>query len=76
MQPADAGDAETIISVRAAAFGDGEEEVRRHVIQGLRQPNQRYFLAMLAGEPIGTLRVSAHDPHIYITAFGYYHLDI
>ena len=59
-----------IAGISSAAFGDPLEAQRRGVEQGMAQPNQRYFLALLHDDPIGTLRVSDHAPHVYITAFG------
>jgi ribosomal protein S18 acetylase RimI-like enzyme len=63
-------DTELLVNLLAAAFGDPVPAVRRGVERGLSQANQRYYIAELRGEPLGTLRVSQHDPSVYITAFG------
>ena len=63
-------DAEVIARITAAAFDDPVEMVRRNVERGLNAPNQRYFVAEMEGEPIGTLRVGEHEPTVYVTAFG------
>ena len=70
LRPATVRDLDTVARLAAAAFADPEDEVRERVERGMREPIQRYFLGMLDDEPIGTLRVSRHDPNIYITAFG------
>ena len=70
LRPADVRDRDTLVRLSAAAFGDPEDEVRQRVDRGLHEPIQRYFIGMLGDEPIGSIRLSRHDPNVYITAFG------
>ena len=60
----------TIAEIGAAAFGDPLDQRRAIVERGMAQSHQRYFLATLDDAPVGTLRVSDHPPHVYITAFA------
>ena len=36
----------------------------------MREPHHRYTLAELDGRPMGTIRVSAYEGTVYLTAFG------
>jgi ribosomal protein S18 acetylase RimI-like enzyme len=70
MRRAGPEDASTIAHIVAAAEDLQEEMVRRGVERGMRSPIQRYYVAALHGEWVGTLRVSQHDPSVYVTAFA------
>jgi ribosomal protein S18 acetylase RimI-like enzyme len=71
LRPATPEDAATVARVGAAAFGDPDAAARaRGVAAGMREPHHRYTLAELEGRPIGTIRVSAYDGTVYLTAFG------
>ena len=72
---ASAEEVEAIVRIMAAAFGDPEEMVRRFVERSCLEANQRFYIATVdmgeeGAKPVGTLRVSRHDPEVYITAFG------
>ncbi len=70
LQRASTNESEVIAEITAAATGDPLEEKLKAVEQGMMEAHQRYFLARLHDEPVGTLRVSEHPPHTYITAFA------
>jgi ribosomal protein S18 acetylase RimI-like enzyme len=70
MRPAGPEDAGAVAQIRALAEDERMEQVRWFVERGMRNPIQRYYIATLHGEPVGTLRVSQHDPSTYITSFA------
>jgi ribosomal protein S18 acetylase RimI-like enzyme len=70
LRQAGAADAATIARITAAAFGDPPEDVDSWIAADLARPDRRWFLGMVAGEPIGNLRVIAVDGGRDITAFG------
>jgi ribosomal protein S18 acetylase RimI-like enzyme len=63
-------DAAALAAITSAAFGDPFDEVESWLTTDLARPDRRWFLATLAGEPIGSLRVIAEEDGVYITAFG------
>ncbi len=69
---ADAEDTELLVRLKAASFGDPVETARRRVEEWLRQPEQRFFIGMLRGEPVGSLRVflMSENSCVYINTFG------
>jgi ribosomal protein S18 acetylase RimI-like enzyme len=70
LRPASAEDAEVLVQLQAASFGDQEEEVRQSVAQGLRQPDRQYYIAGLHGKPIGSIRIGRYEDSADFTAFG------
>ncbi|MFL5734100.1 MAG: GNAT family N-acetyltransferase [Chloroflexia bacterium] len=70
MRRAGPEDAGALAHIVALAENMSEEQVRRTVERGMGSSIQRYYIATLRGEPVGTLRVSQHDPSTYITAFA------
>jgi ribosomal protein S18 acetylase RimI-like enzyme len=70
LRPAGAADADVLIQLQAASFGDPEEEVRQHVAQGLRQLDRQYYVASLQGKPIGSIRIGRYEDGADFTAFG------
>ena len=70
MRQASAQDAGAIARIVAAAEGVREDAAGRSVERRMRDPNQRYFISALQSEPVGTLRVSRHDPSVYIATFA------
>jgi ribosomal protein S18 acetylase RimI-like enzyme len=63
-------DAETLARIRAAAFGDDLAETREEIGRRFAETNRRFFLGVLAGEPIGLLRTGAWPDGADITSFG------
>jgi len=57
LQRASVEDTEALIRLTAASFADPVEEVRPRIVRWLREPNQRFYVAHLLEEPIGSLRV-------------------
>ncbi|HEX6289632.1 MAG TPA: GNAT family N-acetyltransferase [Herpetosiphonaceae bacterium] len=70
LQPATDADAETLSRIQAAAFGDAEDEVRTQVSHGLTLANRQYYLGLLDGQPIGSLRLGRYCDEADVTAFG------
>ena len=63
-------DLELLSHLTAASFGDPVEEVRRHFAQRFQEPNQRFYIAALQDEPVGSLRLAQFDRCVYINAVG------
>jgi ribosomal protein S18 acetylase RimI-like enzyme len=57
LQRASIEDTEALIRLTAASFGDPVEQVRQRIVQWLRESSQRFYMAKLHEEPIGSLRV-------------------
>jgi ribosomal protein S18 acetylase RimI-like enzyme len=70
LRPAVVDDLATLVQLLAGAFGEPEEDVRQGMTGMLREPTRRHFLAMLGEEPVGLLRVGAHEGYAAITGFG------
>lgn len=72
LRQAGPADADTLVRLTAAAFGDPPDEVRRRIERWLPEPDQRFYIATLQGEPVGSLRVSlnAGESRVYIATFG------
>jgi ribosomal protein S18 acetylase RimI-like enzyme len=70
LRPARDDDAETLIRVTAAAFGDPEEETRSFLPPLLRAANRRFWVITLAGEPIGAIATVWSGGTVGITTFG------
>lgn len=70
LRQAGASDAAVIARITAAAFGDPPDDVESWLGADLARPDRRWFLGLVAGEPIGNLRVIAVDGGRDITAFG------
>jgi ribosomal protein S18 acetylase RimI-like enzyme len=70
LRPAGADEAETLVRLQAASFGDATDDVRERIAHGLRDPNRRYYLGELDGEPVGLLRTGEWEGFADITAFG------
>jgi len=71
LRPAAPADAVAVARVGAAAFREPDPAARaRNVEAGMREPHHRYTLAELDGRPMGTIRVSAYEGTVYLTAFG------
>lgn len=68
MRPALLEDKEALISIVATDIGD-EEDARDFVEQVYRASRQPQYLAMLAGEPLGTLRLDYSDGGVGIYGF-------
>jgi ribosomal protein S18 acetylase RimI-like enzyme len=63
-------EAPLIAHLIAQSFGDPEEEVATWVQTDIRKATQRFFLALLQDQPIGTLRTVRADQFMDIAAFG------
>lgn len=66
-------DAATIAAITAAAFGDPPADVEAWLTAEMARPDRRWFLGLVAGQPVGSLRVIAIDGdrgERDITAFG------
>ena len=63
-------DAETLVRVRAEAFGDPEDDARHSIAEHLNDPRERYYLGLLARVPVGALRLTVVEPRAYIYGFG------
>jgi ribosomal protein S18 acetylase RimI-like enzyme len=70
LRPVGVEAAATLTRLLAAAFGDSEDEAREGVERRLSEPNRRHYLAMLDGEPIGTLRLGTYGDFADVTGFG------
>ena len=70
LRPADRQDVDTLTQITAAAFDDPEEVVRQHVLRQISNPREQWYLARLAGTPVGALRVWDEAPDASIYAFG------
>lgn len=70
LQPATAEDANLLTRIQSAAFGDSEDVVRPHVINGLQQANRQYLLGLLDDQPVGMLRLGRYEHETDVTAFG------
>jgi ribosomal protein S18 acetylase RimI-like enzyme len=70
LRPASAADRDSLVRLRMAALGDDEDRVQAHVDDGLSQPNRRYLIALLDGEPVGMLRTGVWGDGADITSFG------
>lgn len=70
MRPASAADRETLVNILAAAFAESAEVAASTVDAGLAETKRRFYVAELAGKPIGTLRAGEWDGFGDITAFG------
>ena len=57
LQRASVEDTEALIRLTAASFADPVEKVRPRIVQWLRESNQRFYIANLHEDPIGSLRV-------------------
>ena len=54
----------------SCAFGDDEEETASWIATDILTDNQRFFLGLLEGEPIGALRTVSFGEQIDIATFG------
>lgn len=70
LQQATIADAETLIALRVAAIEDkSATEIRQYTQAYLRRTDQRFFMGLLHGQPIGTLRVDEDGTTAGIYAF-------
>ena len=69
LQPVQAGELAEFVQVRAA-FGDGEEQVRRRFAADIDRPDRRLYLARWDGTAVGTVRTTRHDQDTFITTLG------
>jgi len=67
---AESAEAPIIAHLIARSFGDPEEEVADWVAADILKANQRFFLASLQAQPIGTLRTVSSGQQVDIAAFG------
>jgi ribosomal protein S18 acetylase RimI-like enzyme len=63
-------DVDLIARILAASFGDSEAERKEWIARTLPQPNHRFFVGSVDGEPIGILRTNYYGTDIYVTSFG------
>lgn len=70
LRPTTAEDVDLLTRIQAAAFGDPEDEVRQHVVQGLQLPNRQYLIGLLDDQPVGMLRLGRYQHETDVTAFG------
>ncbi len=63
-------DVEDIVTVQAGAFHDSADEVRDVVLAGLAGAGERFYIARLGGEPVGSLKVYIPEGRAGIYAFG------
>lgn len=70
LRPATPADAGTVVRIRAAAFGDDFGETLAAVERRMTEPNRRYRLGLLDGEPVGVLCLGAWGNEADVTAFG------
>ena len=70
LRPATEADTDALVTVLAAAFADPEIEAQANVAATFREQSRRFYLAELAGEPIGAIRAGEWGGNGDITAFG------
>lgn len=70
MRRAGESDAELLIGLMSRSFDRGLDDVRERIVEGLRETKRHFYVASLAGEPIGLLRAGEVDGAGDITAFG------
>jgi ribosomal protein S18 acetylase RimI-like enzyme len=70
LRPATEADADLLVTILAAAFAESEIEARANVEITFREPSRRFYLAELAGEPIGAIRAGEWGGNGDTTAFG------
>ncbi len=63
-------DADGLVTVLAAAFGDPLPMVRSFVARRLAHPTNRFILGILNERLVGTLRLTEDNGWIYVTTFG------
>jgi ribosomal protein S18 acetylase RimI-like enzyme len=66
---------DTLLFIQTAAFGRAEDKAHERLIRWFQEANQRFYLGVLNGKPIGMLRVSSVDTTseprtVYINSFG------
>jgi ribosomal protein S18 acetylase RimI-like enzyme len=62
-------DVDLMARLLAESFGDSEAEAKEWVTRILPQPNHRFFIGSVDGEPIGILRTNYYGTDIYVTSF-------
>jgi ribosomal protein S18 acetylase RimI-like enzyme len=70
LSPAGAANAEDLIRLLVASFGNAEEAMREQTGRMLNDPTRRHFLAVLGTEPVGLLRIGVYEDYADVTAFG------
>ncbi len=70
LRRADITDAHTIAQLAATTHGDDIELARQRVERHMRELGFIYYIGLVQGEPIGSLRVERIDGIDYIYAFG------
>lgn len=63
-------DAAVLVRVTAIALSRTDDEVRERFEREIESTTHRYYLGWLGDEPIGSIRVGAHGPRVFLTAFG------
>ena len=63
-------DVEDIVTVQVGAFHDSADEVRDMVLAGLAGAGERFYIARLGGEPVGSLKVYTPEGRAGVYAFG------
>lgn len=63
-------DAEAFIQMQAKVFGDPEDVVRQIVLPDIIDPQSSFYLARLAGTPVGCLKLFLHNNQAGIYGFG------
>jgi len=66
----DATEVDVLARLIATSFGRNADRVRQRVLQDLQKSTHRYFVAILNGQPIGSLGVAHVGLYPYIIAFG------
>ncbi len=67
---ASASDLDALAMTQAAAFGERKQGIRPGVEADMRDPSTRYYVALLDGVPVSSLKVIFALPRAYIYAFG------
>lgn len=70
LRKAGAADLDVLAYILASSFNDEVEGAKQSAAFVLDSPNRQFYLASLAGEPIGCLNLDETDAEIGIYAFG------
>lgn len=63
-------DIDTLAGLTSASLDRPQEEAKQHILSGIEDPTQQFYIASLAGTPIGTLKTFHMGTRIGIYAFG------
>ncbi len=70
VRPAREEDMAAMVGVSIDAFEESEEDARRQIEKGFRDPTRKNYIALADGETVGICGVSTADPEQYLFGIG------